>query len=57
MRGTGYAAVEIIWWLIVATALGVAMGWTLREWALNRKSPDQPIPPATTPTTPGTESD
>jgi len=57
MRGTGYAAVEIIWWLIVATAIGVAMGWTLREWTLNRKSSDRPIPPAQSPTTPRTESD
>lgn len=32
MRGTGYAIVEIIWWLLAAAAIGFAIGWTLRKW-------------------------
>lgn len=32
MRGTGYAIVEIIWWMLAAAVIGGAIGWILRYW-------------------------
>lgn len=29
MRGTGYAIAEIVWWMLAAGAIGVAVGWIL----------------------------
>lgn len=34
MRGTGYAVVEIIWWLFIAAIIGFLIGWILRRWSL-----------------------
>lgn len=33
MRGTGYAIVEIIWWMLAAAAVGFFIGWILRRWS------------------------
>ena len=52
MRGTGYAIIEIIWWMLAAAAVGVIIGWILRgrrlsadleAWAAERADPSDPI--------------
>lgn len=32
MRGTTYAISEIVWWMLVALAIGILIGWLLRRW-------------------------
>lgn len=35
--GTGYAVAEIVWWMVAAASLGVAVGWLLRRFASSRR--------------------
>ncbi len=36
IRGTGYAAAEIVWWMVAALLIGVAIGWILRSFRAER---------------------
>jgi predicted flap endonuclease-1-like 5' DNA nuclease len=36
MRGTEYAILEIVWWMLAAGAVGFLIGWTVRRFFLQR---------------------
>jgi predicted flap endonuclease-1-like 5' DNA nuclease len=40
-RGTAYAALEIILWLLAAAVVGFVIGWLLRRWRTDRHVEDQ----------------
>ena len=36
MRGTLYAAAEIVWWLLAAAAIGFLLGWVVHRWRVRK---------------------
>ncbi len=38
MRGTGYAVVEIIFWMPAAAVVGAIIGWLLCSWWARRRT-------------------
>ncbi len=37
MRGTGYAVLEIVWWMLAAAFVGFLIGWVLRRFIRQRR--------------------
>lgn len=37
LRGTGYAVAEIVWWMLAALIVGIAIGWLLRSFRRERR--------------------
>jgi predicted flap endonuclease-1-like 5' DNA nuclease len=39
--GTSYTTAEVLWWSLVAAAIGVLVGWFLRQWLLGNQLKEQ----------------
>jgi predicted flap endonuclease-1-like 5' DNA nuclease len=39
--GTSYTTAEVLWWSLVAAAIGVLVGWFLRQWLLSNQLKEQ----------------